>query len=282
MQVRRLDPSHMIALDAFLRAHTDSSLFLRANLAAAGVVDRGEPMQATYVGAFEGGALRAVAAHCWNGNLLLQAPTALEGVARLAVDVSGRELTGLLGPWDQVCAARRLLAPDRPTRLDSHDGLFALDVAALVRPAALDAAGLRCRTTGAADLDLASEWRAAYEVELLSAVPSAEHRARVRADVERQHTAGSLFLLENRGTAVATSDFNARLPDVVQVGGVYTPPALRNRGYARAVVAGSLAAVAAAGVTRAILFTGEDNPAAKRAYQALGFRRVGDYGLVLF
>jgi RimJ/RimL family protein N-acetyltransferase len=282
MIVRRLGVEDRGALEAFLHANSDSSLFLRSNLAAAGVVDRGEPMHATYVGAFEDGTLRAVAAHCWNGNLLLQAPAHLDAVARAAIEASRRELTGILGPWDQTCTARRALAPDRATRLESHDGLFALDLGALVRPPGLDAPGTRCRATRAADLDLAVEWRAAYEVELLGALPGAAHRARVRADVERQHAAGSAFLLEDAGIPVATSAFNARLADVVQVGGVYTPPALRNRGHARAVVAGSLAAVAQTGVARAILFTGEDNPAARRAYAAIGFRRVGDYGLVLF
>jgi len=35
------------------------------------------------------------------------------------------------------------------------------------------------------------------------------------------------------------------------------------------------------GVKKGILFTGEDNIAAQRAYEALGFRRIGDYSIVL-
>lgn len=66
---------------------------------------------------------------------------------------------------------------------------------------------------------------------------------------------------------------------MVQVGGVYTPPALRSRGYARCAVAGSLLAARAEGAERAILFT--NNPAAVRAYEALGFARIGEYALVL-
>jgi predicted GNAT family acetyltransferase len=31
-----------------------------------------------------------------------------------------------------------------------------------------------------------------------------------------------------------------------------------------------------------VLFTGEENRAARAAYKALGFRVVGDYGLVIF
>ena len=70
------------------------------------------------------------------------------------------------------------------------------------------------------------------------------------------------------------------LPDAVQVGGVWTPPQLRNRGYARAVVAGALLAVRAAGVRRSVLFTAEANLPAQRAYAALGFTRIGDWALI--
>jgi predicted GNAT family acetyltransferase len=75
--------------------------------------------------------------------------------------------------------------------------------------------------------------------------------------------------------------FNARLPDMVQVGGVYTPPEARGRGYARTAVALCLRAARERGVRRAILFTGEDNIPAIRAYRALGFERIGDFAIVL-
>ncbi len=37
----------------------------------------------------------------------------------------------------------------------------------------------------------------------------------------------------------------------------------------------------AEGVGAAVLFTGDDNVSAVRAYAALGFRRIGDYRVVL-
>ena len=78
------------------------------------------------------------------------------------------------------------------------------------------------------------------------------------------------------------SAFNAALPDMVQIGGVYTPPALRGHGYGRAVVAGSLLEARADGVERSILFTAAGNAPAQRAYRALGYRVVGRYGVVVF
>src|SRR2546426_9274688 len=83
-------------------------MFLRSNARSAGLTDRGQPMQATYVAALEGGRIAGIAAHCWNGMVLVQAPegghaaaAALEAVRR-----SGRTVTGFSGPWDQVVAAR--------------------------------------------------------------------------------------------------------------------------------------------------------------------------------
>jgi len=75
--------------------------------------------------------------------------------------------------------------------------------------------------------------------------------------------------------------FNAMLPEMVQIGGVWTPAEFRGRGYARALVAGSLAAAREQGVRRAVLFANPANAAARAAYLAIGFEIVGDYGLVL-
>jgi len=76
------------------------------------------------------------------------------------------------------------------------------------------------------------------------------------------------------------TSFNAELPDMVQVGGVYTPPEFRNRGYARLAVALHLDAARKTGVTRAILFASGD--AAARAYRAIGFRQTGHYTITVF
>jgi len=88
------------------------------------------------------------------------------------------------------------------------------------------------------------------------------------------------WVLEVEGALVAYTGFNARLPDMVQVGGVYTPPELRGRGYARCVVAGALQSALSTGASRAVLFTPESNLPARCAYESVGFEVVGDYGLI--
>jgi predicted GNAT family acetyltransferase len=42
-----------------------------------------------------------------------------------------------------------------------------------------------------------------------------------------------------------------------------------------------LLAARARGVASSVLFTEEDNHPAKAAYRALGYQRVGDYGMVM-
>lgn len=272
-------------LEEFLGPRAADSMFLRSNARMAGLVDRGKAFEGTWVAAIENGAVTAVAAHFWNGMLILQvpAPETREAVARAAVARSGRELKGMTGPWAQVEATRRALGLEaREASLDSREDLFSLDLAELRVPESLSSGRVECRPPRGEELELAARWRVAFSVEALGRADGEEALAAARADIARLRDLGSQWILLEDGRAVAYSAFNARLPDMVQIGGVWTPPDLRGRGYARAVVAGSLVAARREGATRAILFTGVENTAARRAYEALGFRIVGDYGLIIF
>jgi GNAT superfamily N-acetyltransferase len=108
---------------------------------------------------------------------------------------------------------------------------------------------------------------------------SEDARARSAGFLDAQLAKGDVRVAVRRdGVLVSLSAFNASLPDIVQLGGIYTPPELRGRGYAKVAVAASLLAAREKGASRAILFT--SNPSAVRTYEALGFCRIGDYGLV--
>jgi predicted GNAT family acetyltransferase len=284
--VRRLEtlgPGDESALEAFLVRHAHSSMFLRGNLAAGGIVDHGQPHQSTYVAAREGGDICGVVGHSWHGMLQLQAPVDVVGdLARAAVERSGRAITGLVGPWAQVAAARVALGDDTiRVRLSSHEDLFALDLAHMIVPATLAGGRLRCRRPEAGELPLLIDWRVAYDVEISNATDTPALRRAIGIDTARLHARDATWVATADGEPVAYSAFNAQLPEIVQVGGVYTPPSLRGRGYARAVVAGSLLAARERGVRQAVLFTGKDSHHAQRAYRALGFEVVGDYGVVL-
>jgi len=173
-----LGPGDEGELERFLGAHADSSMFLLGNSRAAGLVDRGERLQATYVAAREDGAIVAVAAHCWNGNVMLQGPVERIGdVARAAVEQSGREVRGLLGPYAQVVAVRAALGlTDRATSLDSHEDLMVLPLADLRVPPPLADGRWLCRNPIADDEPTLDRWDFDYGTEALGASPARERR----------------------------------------------------------------------------------------------------------
>ena len=61
------------------------------------------------------------------------------------------------------------------------------------------------------------------------------------------------------------------------IGGVYTPPALRRRGYARALVAEVSKELLSRGYELTNLFTDLANPTSNKIYQEVGYRPVADY-----
>jgi RimJ/RimL family protein N-acetyltransferase len=273
--IRILRRGDEVALEAFLAPRAETSMFLRANSRAAGLEDRGEPMQATYAAAFEAERIVAAAAHCWNGVLLIHAPLHAGEVARAAIDASGRRVTGIIGPLDQVRAARDALALVNP-RVDDADDLYTLDLAELRVPRQLDR--LSFRRPRDSELPLLFAWREQYLLETNLAAPGPRVREEARSGIELSHLQRAHWVLQDGKQLVAYTAFNARLPDIVQVGGVWTPPDLRGRGYGRCAVAASLLQARAEGARRAILFT--SNASGARAYEALGFVRTGEFGLL--
>jgi len=271
-------------LERFLLAHADTTMFLRGNSRRAGLEYQGERFQAVYMAALEGEEVVGVTAHTWRDSFILEAPPPLvEDLIRAAVEASGRKVTGLIGACAQVDAARDAFGwSSIDTILDSREILYRLELDALRVPRQLETGEHPCRIPDEGDVELLTEWQRGYFVEALGRT---REQAREQVMPETFLPAardGSLFLLEAGGERVAMTRFNTKTPDCVQVGGVWTPPPLRSRGYARSVVAGSLLHARAAGATRSILFTEEDNLPAQRCYQGLGYQVIGDYALVDF
>jgi ribosomal protein S18 acetylase RimI-like enzyme len=253
-------------------------MFLRANLRGAGLDYRGEAFQALYVAGFRGEDLIGVAAHAWNGMVLLQAPESTDTLARDCVARSRRQVTGFFGPAGQVQVARAALGlADAPSAIDEAESLYALDLTDLRVPA--EPVDVTCRAPSPDERELLVAWRRAYDIEVCGGTDSEDARARSAGFLDAQLAKGDVRVaIRADGVLVSSSAFNASLPDIVQLGGIYTPPGLRGRGYAKIAVAASLLAAREQGVSRAVLFT--SNPSAIRTYEALGFRRIGQYGLV--
>jgi len=281
-QIRVLGTGDEAMLEAYLLPRIETSMFLLGNMRAAGLVDKGRAYHGTYVAAWEGGEIVAAAAHYWNGNLIVQAPVHLVALCQAALEASGRGLSGVLGPAAQVEEAKVALGlAEEAIQMDETENLYSLALADLVVPESLRSGRLSGRRIRTADVEQVAKWLVAFALEALGEEESPRLWERTRASVERKQEQGMTWILEDRGRLLSTSGFNTATAEAVQIGGVYTPPELRSRGYGRAVVAASLLDARAEGAERSILFTGLKNIPAQRSYEALGYRRVGDYRLIL-
>lgn len=273
-------------LDTFLLRHSDGAMIMRGNLRFAGVEDHGGRFQGPYAAAYDAsGTLRAVAVQYKIGNVFAaaDAEAALDAAALALVAQSGKPVTGIIGLRPIVQRLRQVLGmQDAPVQLAQDEGLYALDLAALRVPALLDDARIGRRALAESDRALLLEWYRTYEIETLGAKDSPDLAAAVARRFEMMLADQLRCLLTVQGVPCASTGFNARLPDCVQIGGVFTPKDKRGRGYARAVVAGTLLDAREQGVARAILFTGDRNQPAIAAYRALGFERTADFNITLF
>ncbi len=282
MLIKVLQPGDETALEAFLQPRLETSMFLLGNMRRSGLAYTGEHYTGVYVAAFEGGDIVGVAAHFWNQILILQAPRHVDELWRETLKQSGRPLKGLIGPHEQVQVIKNALElkPDQ-CQTDEYEKLYSLDLADLKVPEALQTGQVKGRRVEARDKEILAGWRVGYEIEALGETESPELWAKERTAADYVIQEGNTWILEAESRPVATSAFNTRLKEVVQIGGVWTPPADRSRGYARCVVAQSLLDARAEGAQKAILFTNEENIPAQKAYTALGFRHIGHYHLLM-
>ncbi len=282
-RIVRLGPGDEGRLDAYLALHPATSLFLRSNIRRAGLEDRGQRYQGRYAALVDdAGLVHGVVSHAWNGNLLIQAePADAVILARFHMAAGDRQVQGIIGPLPAVRAVQSLLA-DRPLLKDGAEDLFDLRLTDLQLPPRLSGEVVSWRRAREGDLPLLSQWRCDYCLETLGEADDEALRARAMADVTAWVAAGDVFLITGPdGTPLSMATHNARIPDTVQIGGVWTPVRLRGQGLARAAVAAALLAAREDGAKTAVLFTGKENAPARRAYLALGFRIIGDYGIVL-
>jgi RimJ/RimL family protein N-acetyltransferase len=272
-------------VEAFLLPRLDSSMLLFGNIQARGLAYRGQRYEGIYAGAFDGPDMIGVVAHYWNQNLILQAPAHLKALVGAVSIASGRPIEGLLGPDDQVQKAKNILGwSPSMLRHDEVDKLYRLKLSDLIVPEILATGHVRGRLAKNGDIDLLAKWRVEYLAEIVNAPKTPDLIQSSRQSIMGQIAEARTWVIEHNDRVVATSSFNVSVQSasgigIVQVGGVWTPPPLRKQGFGRAAVATSLVDARNNQAKKAILFTGESNIAAQRAYSALGFEHIGAYRL---
>lgn len=132
----------------------------------------------------------------------------------------------------------------------------------------------RLRLATVEDRQLVLDWWRAFEAESL---PEDWPRGRTESNVDRRlaSSTGGIALWED-DEPVSLAGFGGRTPSGVRIGPVYTPPPLRRRGYASALV-GHLTRYLLEGESEfSFLFTDLANPTANRIYQDVGYEFVAE------
>ncbi|MEM6496125.1 MAG: GNAT family N-acetyltransferase [Pseudomonadota bacterium] len=283
MTIRKLNNDDRAEMEAFLAKHAESSMFLLSNSRRSGFAYDDKPFHADYYAAItQHGAINGVLAHCWNGNIILQAPEpdALKDIIDVLRSEATRTVAGLLGPGSQATPAITMLGlDDAAYNINVNDGLFAVDLNKMVHPAGLADPELKIVRAADCEPALIGRWLKGFEVEALGKDDDEALDNAIASRTANLEKWPDLWVMELSETPVAMSGFSARLTDMVQVGAVWTPPEFRGRHYARTIVAATLQRAKAEGVERAVLFA--NNAAAIRSYEAIGFQRIDNYQIAM-
>lgn len=263
-------------IEAFLAQTPETTMFLRSNLVHG--VGRGAHQHATrYFLWMERAGLAGVFGLTGDGFLLAQVQSGVTACyAAFAAAIAGETVKGMTGASAEVVATLDALGlAAEAYSLNHNEPLMRADLAEWVQP---EDQLQPARTKHKA---LLRDWFAAYERDtgLTGTAEEAQERAAGRAKAALALDSPVRILTDGAGTPVAMAAINARLPDTVQVGGVFVPAKLRGHGLGRRVTAALLAEAKQDGATTAILFA--NNAAAERAYRAIGFEQVGHYRVAI-
>ncbi|NIZ02594.1 GNAT family N-acetyltransferase [Thalassospira lucentensis] len=282
MQYRKLHDADLDAANAFLANHAATSMILRGNLRTAGIERRRHPLSGTYFGEVaKDGSISAIVAIFGNGNVFVQSgdhATIPRNLTAAFLADTVQPIAGVLGDADQALdMIDQLGLKDAKFSLNASDVLYRLDLSDLIVPVNVRSDSFQMVDAERLDRRTLLGWLRDYEIEALGAQDTPALDSKIASRVVNALDARCMWGLIVDGKPVSLSGFNAQLPDVVQVGPVWTPPAERSNGYARILVAKTLLAARSNGVQRAILST--DSEAAAKAYEALGFTKIGRYRL---
>jgi uncharacterized protein len=215
---------------------------------------------------------RAVAAASWTPpfNVVVARPERDEALSTLAAffqreevalpGVTGAvpEVDRFVGEWERLTG--------RVSRRRMAQGIYRLET---VRPAGVVPGAMRPATM--ADREWLVSWIRDFSREALD--ESAVARSEEAVDRRLRGEGGELLVWVD-GDPVSLAGWGGATPNGVRIGPVYTPPALRGRGYAGALVSELSSRLFSEGRRFCFLYTDLSNPISNRLYERIGYERV--------
>jgi GNAT superfamily N-acetyltransferase len=124
------------------------------------------------------------------------------------------------------------------------------------------------------DRALVLEWMGAFVAEALPEAPPETPEEWLERNLTNPD--GGLDLWVDDGQPVSFAAYGGLTPNGIRIGPVYTPPELRRRGHATALVAEVTRMLLERGRRFCFLFTDLANPTSNSIYQRVGYRPVTD------
>jgi hypothetical protein len=194
-----------------------------------------------------------------------------------AVDDDTPSVVGALPEVDQFVAGWTERT-DTTATVRFAQGIYALE---RVLPVPGASGAMRLQTPQ--DTELLIDWLRAFEAEALHTLGGGgEDRARQVVEYRLRAERAGLMLWEDGGVVVSVAGFGGETPNGIRIGPVYTPPELRGRGYATALVAQLSSQLLAEGRRFCFLYTDLANPTSNAIYERIGYGRVCDSAEVVF
>ncbi|MBS0651429.1 MAG: GNAT family N-acetyltransferase [Verrucomicrobia bacterium] len=219
----------------FLKAHEDYSLFLMSNLETYGPALEEPSYSGNYKLARDGGKVVAVFCLVRAGTLLIQSERSdrlfFEAVLQSCLE-ENIPITGMLGEWNFCSTFWHYLKEKGIIGSETYVSKEVLYVADLQHQCLEPQSNVRLL-----QIDDWEQWidlRMAYIEEMK--LPSQQSMDEIREEFERDvklKIAWGLFLQEE---LVSIADLNAKAMDLGQVGGVFTVPNHRKKGFSSAVM----------------------------------------------
>jgi predicted GNAT family acetyltransferase len=265
---------------AFLESHAPTAMFLLSNLAELGAHLGSHMNSGNYKCIEQNGELCAVFCLTRRGNLLVEAGgrTDLAPLILKACSNEPIEIQGVIGEWRAADSIWQRLK-ESPGFAESFASKEILQSLQLRRGQRRPSGPGTVRLLDSEDYLQWEPVNAAYLAE--EGLPRQGTPDQWRSDFEQAVRERRWWGGFEGALLVSTAALNARYARMGQVGGVYTVPERRRRGWSRAVMHELLGdSIRLHGLERLILFTGERNTAARALYRSLGFETIGEFALL--
>jgi RimJ/RimL family protein N-acetyltransferase len=277
--VEKVSPDTQEEMVDFLKRHENYSLFLLGNFENYGAILSDSPYSGNFKLIRSSDEIVSVFCLTKKGSLLIQS-VILEPIFDFVLASCLQEpipITGLVGNWDFCQLFWKFLkqkALIQSETFASKEILYKLDLSKISYPLNPDV-----RILTADDYNQWKPLRLAYlQEEGFPNDLNDEQLLQSFLEKCKKRIIWGYFLMDR---LVSIADLNAKASDLGQLGGVYTDPNFRKKGYSKAVIHKLVSDIKEIhNIRKLIIFTGENNFPAQKLYESLAVNPVGYFALL--